>query len=407
MDDKPEEAASARGQPLPRNVKVVSAVSFAQDTASEMLYPILPLFVVGTLAAPPVALGLIEGVAEATAAAAKLGSGRLADRQQRRPIIATGYALSAVAKPAIGLATAWPGVLAGRFMDRLGKGVRTPPRDALIADETPTSARGRAFGFHRAADTAGAVVGPLLGLALYHLLDERLRPLFLLAFVPALISVLLVFLVREAPRPGPPRRTVTGGRLARARQAVDELGTSYWRALAPLVVFACVNFTDALVLLRASELGVGVTGVVLVYVLYNLTYAALSYPAGRWSDRRSRPVVFALGLTVFATAYTGLGLVDSAAWVWVLLPGYGAFTALTDGVGKAWIADLLPPDRRGSGLGLFSAVSGLGAVVAGVWAGLAWGDDGTLPFLVAGPAAAMVAVWLLARHRTLSARVVG
>ncbi len=386
---------------------MVSAVSFAQDTASEMLYPILPLFVVGTLAAPPVALGFIEGVAEATSAAAKLGSGRLADRHRRRPVIATGYALSALAKPAIGLATAWPGVLAGRFADRIGKGIRTPARDALIADETSTSSRGRAFGFHRAADTAGAVVGPLLGLGLYHLIGQRLRPLFLLAFVPALVSVLLVFFVRERPRPVRPRPRTSGPWSSRARLAAHELGRSYWHALVPLALFSCVNFTDALVLLRASELGVGVAGVVLVYVLYNLVYAALSYPAGRWSDRHSRSRIFALGLVVFAAAYTGLGLVDSAAWVWVLLPAYGAFTALTDGVGRAWIADLLPPERRGSGLGVLSAVTGLGAVVAGVWAGLAWGHDGAAPFLIAGPAAAGVALWLLVRRHPVGPRVMG
>jgi MFS family permease len=376
---------------LPRNVRVVAGVSFLQDTASEMLYPVLPLFVVGLLAAPPAALGIIEGVAETTAAVAKVGAGVRADRVRRRPMIGAGYTLSAFAKPAVGLAIAWPMVLAARMADRLGKGIRGAPRDALIADETTPANRGRAFGFHRAADTAGAVIGPLLGLALYFLVGERLRPLFFLAFIPAIASAALVLLVRERPHPRP----VAGAAPFDPRR----LGAHYWRATAPLIVFACVNFTDALVLLRADELGLGFTGVVLAYVLYNVVYSALSYPAGRWSDRRPRPQVFALGLVVFAVAYTGLGLATSAAWVWVLLPVYGAFTALTDGVGKAWISDVVPAELRATGLGTYGAASGLGMLVAGLWAGLAWGDDGSLPFLVAGPLALVVAAVVAVRRR--------
>jgi MFS family permease len=362
---------------------VVAGVSFLQDTASEMLYPVLPLFVVGVLAAPPAALGVIEGVAETAAAVAKVGAGARADRVRRRPMIGAGYTMSAVAKPAIGLAMAWPMVLVARVADRLGKGIRGAPRDALIADETTPTDRGRAFGFHRAADTAGAVVGPLLGLALYHLVGERLRPLFFLAFIPAIASAALVLLVRERPHPRP----AAGATPFDPRR----LGEGYWRAIAPLIVFACLNFTDALVLLRADELGLGFSGVVLAYVLYNVVYAALSYPAGRWSDRRQRSQVFAVGLVVFAIAYTGLGLATSSGWVWVLLPLYGAFTALTDGVGKAWISDVVPTDLRGTGLGTYGALSGLGMLVAGLWAGLVWGDDGSLPFLVAGPLALVVA----------------
>ena len=166
---------------LPRNVVVLSWVSFFQDAASELIYPVLPLFITGTLGAPPSVLGLIEGVAEGTASVGKALSGRLADRSRRRPLIALGYGISSAAKPLIGLAAAWPLAMVGRFVDRVGKGLRTSPRDALLAADTPPEIRGRAFGFHRAADTAGAVVGPLLGLALYEALDHRLRPLFFVA----------------------------------------------------------------------------------------------------------------------------------------------------------------------------------------------------------------------------------
>src|SRR3954468_23659677 len=185
---------------LPRNVKVLSAVSFFQDAASDLIYPVLPLFVTQTLGAPPAVLGLIEGIAEGTAAVSKAVSGRLSDRFRRKPLITAGYSISAVAKPLIAAAGPWGVVLTSRFIDRVGKGIRTSPRDALIASDTPPEIRGRAFGFHRAADSAGAVGGPLLGLGLYELLNHHLRPLFLLAAIPAVLSVACIALVRETPR---------------------------------------------------------------------------------------------------------------------------------------------------------------------------------------------------------------
>ena len=368
-------------------MKVLSAVSFFQDAASELVYPVLPLFVVGTLGAPPSALGLIEGVAEGTAAIGKAISGRLADRFRRRPLIALGYGISSAAKPLIAVAGAWPVVLGARFVDRVGKGVRTSPRDALIAADTPPEIRGRAFGLHRAADTAGAVLGPLLGLALYEALDHRLRPLFLVAAVPAFVSVALIFFVREhSPPAGAPPAT------ARELVHVRELPRRYWRVVAFLAAFGILNFSDALIILRAKELGLGFVGIVLAYSLYNLVYAALSLPAGIQSDVRSRRLVFVVGLVPFAIAYLGLGLAGSSGWVWVLLPIYGAYTALTDGVGRAWVADLLPERALGTGIGLFQGITGATALIAGVWAGLAWGSDGRLPLLVSGAGvAALVA----------------
>lgn len=370
---------------MSRNVRVVSLVSFLQDTASEILYPVLPFFVTGVLGASPAVLGLIEGVADGTASVMKAASGRLADLRHRRPLVATGYGLSALGKVLLALATAWPAVLGSRFTDRVGKGLRGPPRDAIIADETTPANRGRAFGFHRAADTAGAVVGPLLGLFLYDLVGEEFRPLFLIAVIPAVLSVVLVFAVRERPHPH-----------ARQERAwsVRGLPPRYWRVLMLIGLFGLVNFPDTMLLLRAKDLGFDFAGVVVLYVLYNVTYAAGSYPAGTLSDRWSRPVVVAAGLAVFAAAYLGFGLTSTSAWAWVLFPVYGCYTALTDGVIRAWIADLVPAHSRGTALGVQAAVSGIGLLIAGIWAGLAWNDTGRVPFLISGALVAVLAVVL-------------
>lgn len=373
---------------LSRNVYVVSLVSFFQDAASEMLYPVLPFFVTGVLGAPPAVLGLIEGMADGTAAVMKAVAGRLADLRRRRPLIGAGYGAAACGKFLLAIAGAWPMVLAARVTDRVGKGLRGPPRDALIADDTTPANRGRAFGFHRAADTAGAVVGPLIGLGLYELVGQRLRPLLWIALIPAAISVALVFFIRE--RPNPHYRS-------ERPWSVSGLPRHYWRLIALIATFSIVNFPDTLLLLRAKDLGFDFVGVVAVYVLYNMTYALLSYPAGIISDRLSRRAVFAVGLGVFSVTYLGFGITTTSAWVWLLLPLYGAYTALTDGVSRAWIADLVPAHERGTALGVHAAISGVGLLIAGVWAGLAWRGTGHIPFLASGCIVAVLAAVLLRR----------
>jgi MFS family permease len=388
---------------LPHNVIVLSWVSLFQDAATELLYPVMPLFITGTLGAPPSALGLIEGVAEGTASVVKALSGRLADRFRRRPLIALGYGTSSIAKPLIGLAGAWPLALVGRFVDRVGKGLRTSPRDALLADDIPEEVRGRAFGFHRAMDSTGAVIGPLLGLALYEAFGHELRPLFFVAFVPAAISTMLIVLVHERPSSRPRRTTETADRAAPgvARPGLRELPRRYWQLVIVLAAFGLMNFSDALLILRAKEIGLSFVSIIVVYTLYNATYAGLSLPAGIVSDRVPRRVVYGTGLLVFAIAYAGLGLATSTAWVWVLLPVYGAYTALTDGVGKAWVVDLLPASARGTGLGFYQGITGGCAVVASVWAGLAWNGNGRTPLIVSGAVVGVLAILLLAVGRRL------
>ncbi len=395
MDERGDAAVSAAGETatatvrarwLTRNLKVVSGVSFLQDAASEMLYPIMPIFLTVVLGAPAGVVGVVEGVAEGAAAVTKTVSGRLADRRRRRPLIGLGYGLAALGKVLVAAATAWPLVLLGRCVDRLGKGVRGTPRDALIAEDVPAAARGRAFGFHRGMDTAGAVVGPLVGLGLYHLLGGRIRPLLVLAVLPAIASVALVAALRE------PARAAAATTAAPVR--LRQLPARYWRVVAVLTAFSLVNFPDALLLLRLHDIGFTVSGVIAAYVAYNIVYTLLSYPAGAVADRLPRPVVFATGLVFFAAAYAGLGLTRDHVTAWLLLAGYGAYTACTDGVGKAWISGLLLATAQGTGQGLSQGLGGLGVLLAGVWAGLLWHADGTVPLLISGTAAAVLAATL-------------
>lgn len=388
-EQPPDEPGSApTGQPagpwLTRNLKVLSGVSLLQDAASELLYPILPIFLTAVLGAPAAVVGVVEGIAEGTAALSKVVTGRITDRFRARPMIGLGYGLAALGKVVIAAATAWPVVLAGRSVDRLGKGVRDAPRDALIATGVPERAKGRAFGFHRAMDTAGAVIGPLIGLAGYELLHHHIRPLLVIAVVPAVASAVLVAAVRERPR-----------RSRADRWHLRRLPVRYWRVVAVLVLFSLVNIPDALLLLRLHEIGFSVPAVIGAYVTYNAVYAVLSYPGGVVADRLSPRTVFGAGLVLFAVAYTGLGLTRSHTAAWLLLAAYGGFTAFTDGVGKAWISGLLAPHEQGSGQGLFQGLTGLGVLAAGLWAGLAWGRDGSLPLLASGIAAAVLAAWLL------------
>lgn len=384
-----EGGAAADDLWLTRNLKVLSGVSLLQDAASELLYPILPIFLTVTLGAPVAVVGVSEGLAEGAASVTKLGAGLLGNRFRKRPLIGVGYGLAAVAKILIAVAVVWPLVVGARVIDRLGKGVRGAPRDALIVQDIPVQARGRAFGFHRAADTLGAVIGPLLGLLGYELLGHRLRPLLIIAVIPAVLSVLLVAAVHERPARSAARPS---GNL---RAAARELSPSYWRVVAVLAVFSLVNFPDALLLLRLHEIGFSVVAVILAYVGYNAVYAAASYPAGLLADRLSQPCVFGVGLLFFAVGYLGLGITRSHDLAWIVLGLYGLFSAFTDGVGKAWISGLVPPQLQSGAQGTFQGLTGLGVLAAGIWAGLAWGHDGRIPLLVSGLVGLAIAAGLL------------
>ena len=367
-----------------RNLKTLSAVSFAQDAASELLYPILPIFITVTLGAPVVVVGMIEGLAEGAAAITKLISGKISDGRARRPIIFLGYLLAAIGKLLVALAFVWPIALLGRVVDRLGKGIRGAPRDALLVMDIPVEDRGKAIGFHRAADTAGAVVGPLIGLLIIHFAHGSLRTVLWIALIPAALSVFLIKFVKET---APPKRVD-----ASAGHGV--LPAELKRLVLLMGIFGLVNFPDALILLHLHQIGFSTFQVVALYALFNLSYALLAYPLGALADRIPKHRIFAGGLFAFAIAYIGLSQTDSK-WISILLLLiYGGFAACNDAVGKSWVAKIAPNDRQGSAQGLFQGVSGGAILIAGIWAGLTWGEFGNLPLLISGVVAIFVAIAL-------------
>ncbi len=395
---------------LPGAVWVLGAVSFFVDLSSELLYPVLPLFL-AALGTPFALIGLTEGLAEVTAGLSKGYFGGLSDRfRRRRAFVTLGYALSALSKPLPGLVPAWGMVTAARVLDRVGKGVRTGPRDALLAAAVPASMRGRAFGLHRALDTLGAAVGPALALVWLAAHPGDYRSLFLMAFVPALVGVVLTRFIAERRPPPPP-----------ADAAPPALGMrAFWRDAPPayrlrvrwLAAFALVNASDVFLLLRVrgavgAETSVGAwtisgdTATLAAYVLYNLVYALLAYPAGVLADRVGRRTALAAGLVVFAVVYAGMASARGIEAFAALFALYGAYAALTEGVAKAWIADVLPDAARGRGLGLFGAAGSLGALVASTLTGAVWESGPAVPLLVSAVGALVVATGVaLGRDRS-------
>lgn len=381
-----------RSGAVPATVLLLGAVSFFADVASEMVYPLVPIFLTTGLGAPVAVVGLIEGVAESTASLLRVVSGWWSDRVRRRlPLIVGGYSLGAVGQVLLAIATAWPIVLAARFAHRLGKGLRASPRDALIADSTAEAWRGRAFGLHRTMDTAGAVVGPLLALLLLTWFDDRLRLVFALAVIPALLSLLPLLRVRDPSRAG----EADGS--ARPKPALSLRGFDRRLQLFLLAngVFALGNSSDAFLILRATDVGLSATAAVFAYVVYNLVYASASFPAGAASDRFGRRRVYVVGLFVFAGVYAGFALADRTAFVWPLFAVYGLYMALTDGIARALVADLAPAERRATALGVHGMLIGIAALAASIVAGQLWDHVGPAAPFFLGAGAAVASATLL------------
>lgn len=352
-----------------RNVVALGAVSMLTDASSEMVYWILPLFLTQVLRAPVAIVGVIESVAEATASLTKVLSGALSDHLGRRkPLVVAGYGLSNIAKPFLALAAGWPTVLALRFADRLGKGVRTAPRDALIADSTDAAHRGRAFGLHRALDTLGAAVGPLIAWAILALRPGAFTTVFWASAIPGTIAIFLaVFAVREV-RHRAARRTGEGA----PRLSVRELGRPLAVFTLMSAVFALGNSSDAMLMLRAHDLGAPIALVPLMGAGFSLVGALLAVPAGVLSDRFGRRPVLAVGFALYALVYVGFGIGGSAWSAALLFLAYGVPYAMVEGLTRAYVVDLAGPGRRATAVGAYTFVLGLAAIPASAAAGILW-----------------------------------
>ena len=376
-------------QALPRNVKVLGAASLLNDVSSEMIFPLLPTFLITVLGGNRFHLGVIEGLADSVASVLKLWSGGRSDRAGRRKgYVVFGYSLAAVTRPLIGLIFAPWQLFAVRIGDRIGKGVRTSPRDALIADSTDPSVRGRAFGFHRAMDHLGAAIGPVLAAGFLWLWPGDLRTLFLLSVVPGLIVVaLLVFALREPAPTGPPKE--------RLRLTLTPFDRNFRLYLVALVVFTLGNSSDAFLLVRAAELGVPVVMLPLLWSAFHVAKSCSNLFLGRAVDRFGpRPFLF-LGWVVYAAIYLAFALATEAWEAWALFLGYALFYGLTEPAEKKLVADLVGSERKGLAYGWYNFAIGIATLPASLIFGALYQVYGALAAFGWGAALALVAVVLL------------
>jgi MFS family permease len=350
---------------LSRNTFLLAFASLFADTSSEMLYPVLPLFLTQTLRASPAVLGIVEGVAPAVQNGVQGFSGWLSDRLQRpKPIALAGYLLAAVAKPFIGISSGWSGVLAARSVDRFSTGIRSAPRDALVAASADETNRGKAFGLEGVGDNLGAFIGPLIAIAFLGGFQLQLRSIFFIAVAPGLLAALMVFFVQERPVPAVAK--------ARLDLSLSRFPASYWRYLAATVLFGIGNSSNSFLILRTKDLGVPLTETILIYAFFNLVAALASYPAGHLSDRLGRKTVLLCSFLVFLAVYAGFGLTSNLYFIGGLFVLYGVFEAAFRAVGKAFASDFVPAELRASAVGWYTASVGLSGLVASVVGGELW-----------------------------------
>lgn len=353
---------------IPANVFFLGLVSFFNDLSSEMIYPIVPIFLTTVLHTTIPIVGLIEGFAEATASIGKFVFGAYSDYlQKRKPFVVGGYSMAAVSKLLIGLANTWPLILFARFIDRFGKGMRTSARDSLLLENAKDGNKGLIFGFHRAFDSLGAVVGPLVALVLLAALHENMRLTFFIAFIPAVIAVFLLFIfVREK------KNKVVEKRFHFENFNWHLLDKKLKLFLIISFLFSVGNSSDAFLLLQAKNLGLTATLVVLAYVLYNISQTVFAVPLGKLSDMVGAKKVFSLGLVIFAIVYFFFGVISSTFWLWILFPVYGIYIAATDGVSKAYIGSFITKAESGTFLGAYYLITALGTFLASLIGGILW-----------------------------------
>ncbi len=385
---------------VPKNVFILGLVSFFNDMASEMVYPIVPIFLTTILKVSTPVVGLIEGIAEATAAIGKFIFGYLSDKiGQRKPFVISGYSLSTISKVLIGLANVWPMVLLARFIDRLGKGIRTGARDSLLLQNTTKNNKGFIFGYHRAFDSLGAVLGPIIGLILIYLFKDNLRVVFYFAAIPGLLGVLLlIFFVHEKSRSQIFLDSVGAASQSRGPKSQKNLESSPSKKFQGLrfpasfiqnfsliwknkklslfflasIIFSLGNSSDVFLILRAKNLGLTTLMAVLTYVVYNLSQTILSTPMGKLADKIGAKKVFEGGLLVFALVYFFFGFIKNPVFIWLLFPLYGIYIAATDGVSKAYVAEFITEKESGSYFGLYQSATAVSAFFASWIAGILW-----------------------------------
>lgn len=357
---------------IPLNVWVLGFVSFFNDIASEMIYPIVPIFITQVLKAPVAIVGLIEAIAEATASFGKFFFGYLSDKiKKRKPFVAFGYGFSAVSKILMGLAFAWPMVLFTRFIDRLGKGLRTGARDALLLQNTNKNNKGFIFGFHRALDSAGAFLGPILALFLMTVFSEKIRTIFFIAFFPAFIGVILLLIFVKEKKTLPVEEKKESFNLSFALKKIVNEKSLLLFFLASFL-FNLGNSSDAFLILRAKNLGLTTSLAVAVYVVYNLSQTIFATPFGSLSDKIGAKKVYMAGLLIFSLVYFFLGFIKNSFYLWFIFPIYGIYIAATDGIAKAYLGKYILPKEAGSIFGLYQMLMTIATFFASIIGGLLW-----------------------------------
>ncbi|UOF90289.1 MFS transporter [Fodinisporobacter ferrooxydans] len=369
----------------------IAMVSLFTDLSSQMIVPILPLFLTAVLHVQVGTVGLIEGIAESTASILKLFSGWFSDRiGRRKPLMIAGYGVSNLVKPLFALSASWGQVLAIRFADRLGKGMRGAPRDAFLADATNKEERGKAFGFRRSMDTLGAALGPLAAFWILDAFPGKYRAVFWASAIPGVLAVLiLVFFLAEE------KKEIHSAR-GLPKFGFQSLGRPFMVFTFISTLFTIGNFSDAFLVLRAQNVGMTPSVIPLAYLLFNVVCSIFSTPLGVLSDRFGRRPVLVSGFFIFACIYFGFGMIHRASWVWVLFAVYGFYYAATEGIQKAYIADIVAETQRGIAMGTYSAVTGLAALPASILAGVLWETFGpSVAFATGGMLAAIAGILLL------------
>lgn len=376
---------------IPRQVLVLSLVSLFTDIASEMLYPITPIFLTAVLGSSMAVVGIIEGAAEVTAGLLKGYFGRLSDKLKKRSVfVVLGYTLSALSKPLPGIFPALSAVVTSRISDRVGKGMRTAPRDALLATYAEGQT-GAVFGFHRSMDTLGAALGPVAALILLHFFPGNYTLIFLVAFAPSIVAVSFTLFVKDNPASF---KKVTKRNYAEFWQSAPH---QYKIILLLITIFSLVNSSDVFLILKSKDISNSASLAIWGYIFYNLIYASASYPVGKYSDRIGKKKVYVAGLYIFALVYLGFAFFPDIYIIWPLFALYGIYAASTEGIVKAWVSDLIPDEQRGSAIGLLTMFTSLSVMLGSFIAGVLWDQFGSVvPFTISSVVSAVVATLFLA-----------